>query len=121
MIDIIKLKNEIKLLSGQLIEHKKIIRDPIMNLPSNRGVYFNALRAATFKSRRVTKLCTLMALLRGKVHLSPFTCLESLERFRYSPASRVVVSLELKSLLEEDLLVWVEPEMDEFKKKELVS
>ena len=107
MIDVKRLKSEIKLLSGQLKEHRKVIRDPIMNQPSNWKVHYKALSEARRKKTRVTKLCTLRALLYNKKHLSPSTRLED---------------HGLKSLSEEDLWKWVEKEKEEFtKKEEMVS
>lgn len=103
MIDVQRLKEEIKRLSAEVREHKKIIKDPVYNTPDKRKEYWQALSGRGKASRRVTKLCTLRALLRHRVHLSPNTDLS-----QYGMPK----SLELK-----DLWDWVEEEAVEFKKQ----
>jgi hypothetical protein len=103
MIDVPKLKEEIKKLSIEVREHKKVIRDPVYNTPNKREEHWKALLARGKARRRLTKLCTLRALLRHRVHLSANTDLT-----QYGMPK----SLELKDLWE-----WVEEETNEFQKQ----
>jgi type IV secretory pathway ATPase VirB11/archaellum biosynthesis ATPase len=103
MIDVPRLKEEIKRLSEEVRKHKKIIRDPAYNVPNKHKEYWEALSGRNKASRRVTKLCTLRALLRHRVHLSSNTDLT-----QYGMPK----SLELK-----DLWDWVEEEANEFQRQ----
>jgi len=97
-INVTLLKNEIKKLSEEIKESKRKMRDPTLNKSVEhlwddykydhkthiwrsddpqkdklRNEYWEACLDCEEIAKRITKLCTLRALLRGKIHLSPNT------------------------------------------------
>jgi hypothetical protein len=123
MIDIPKLRSEIKELSLNLTKIKKKTRDPILNKasfnvwncsdfrygPSNKRFYFDGDKKRTelyneyckaIKDRdkykvRVTKLCALMAFSRNRNHFSGSSTVGAWSKDR--------------------LLKWLKPEIEEFR------
>lgn len=120
MIDMMKIKNEMKLLTAQIKDHKKVVRDSqyiytwpeIMAEKKTLGEWGPKKEKSEFrwqmkrlwgkKSFEFTKLCVLKSLLTGKRHLSLNT--------------RISCLPGLKSLTDEDLLDWVSSEKERFQK-----
>ena len=123
-IDLLKLKKEINHLAEYLKSLKKLHRDPELNQIISHSVSveggdikvreWDATHREQYRlGARFTKLCTLRALMRGKIHFSPHTRIES-HCWEYSGFSYPNPSPSFSGISREDLRKWVHDAIKEF-------
>lgn len=115
-IDVIKLKEEIKSLAGQLKFLNKRRKDRRLNLVGGYPSFeeskkiiselMSVLSRRKEATIRLTKLCTLRALMRDRIHFSLYTDLHNWQ-VEFDP--------NLKGISKDDLINWTEDVRNEFK------
>lgn len=122
-IDLPRLKSEINSLSGQLRFLNKRRRDPKLNFAggcSNMTLEESTKIRSEFNSVlvkrreavvRLTKLCTLRALMRNKIHFSPQT---NWSAWRSNYDTKLSTKFLMNGASVEELLKWVDDVYREF-------